>query len=72
MEYMALNQQDSHNNQIKTVNNNILKCVDDYKYIGSYIRDSGKDFKIRKALAWSACNNMDKIWRFKLVRKIKS
>ena len=37
--------------EIKTLTNNILKFVDDYKYLGSHIMDSEKDFNIRKALA---------------------
>ena len=43
-----------------------VKYVDNFKYLGSRIMDSEKDFKIRKALAWTACNKMDKIWRSNL------
>ena len=39
-----------------------LKSVDDFKYLGSYIMDSAKDLKIQKALAWTACNKLNKIW----------
>ena len=60
-----------NNIQIKTLSNNILKCVEDYKYLGSHILNSEKDFNIRKGMAWSACNKMDKLWKSSLSRKIK-
>ena len=33
--------------------------------------DSNKDFKTRKAMAWVACNKLDKIWRSNLHNGIK-
>ena len=57
--------------EMKTLANNTLKYVDDYKYLGSHIRNSEKDFNTRKGMAWAACNNMDKIWKSKLDRTIK-
>ena len=60
-----------NNIQIKTLSNNILKCVDDYKYLGSHILNSEKDFNIRKGMTWSACNKMDKLWKSSLNRQIK-
>jgi hypothetical protein len=57
--------------QIKTLNGGILKEVDDYKYLGSYISSSEKDFLTRKAMAWSACNDMHKIWKSELNKEIK-
>jgi hypothetical protein len=48
--------------EIKTLNNKVLKQVEDYKYLGSYISSSGKDFNVRKGMAWSASNDMHKIW----------
>ena len=47
---------------IKTLNNTTLKKVEDYKYLGSYISSSQKDFATRKGMAWSACNDLRKIW----------
>ena len=52
-------------------NSNVLKRVDDYKYLGSYILNSGKDFDIRKGMAWSACFKMEKIWKSNLERDFK-
>ena len=37
--------------QIRTNPNNVLKCVYDYKYLGSHILNSEKDFNIRKGMA---------------------
>ena len=41
--------------------------MDDYKYLGSCISSSEKDFKTRKALAWVACNKLHKIWSSNLI-----
>ena len=57
--------------QIRTNSNNVLKRVDDYKYLRSHILNSGKDFNIRKGMAWSACNKMEKIWKSNLERDFK-
>ena len=61
-----------NNIEIRTLSNNILKRVEDYKYLGSHIINSEKDFNIRKGMAWTACNKMDKIWKSQLDRKIKT
>ena len=54
---------------MKTINGYILKCVEDYCYLGSHISSSEKDFKIRKGMAWSACNSLHHIWTSNLIRK---
>ena len=56
---------------VKTLNNSSLRRVDDYKYLGSFISSSEKDFQIRKGLAWAACNKLHAIWSSKLTDKIK-
>ena len=56
---------------IKTVKGYILKRVDDYKYLGSFTSSSEKDFNARKGMAWSACNNLHKIWTSKLSTRLK-
>ena len=48
-----------------------IKHVTDFKYLGSYIMNSEKDFKTRKALAWVACNKLDKIWKSNLSKMLK-
>ena len=56
---------------VKTLNGASLKMVEDYVYLGSYISSSEKDFSVRKGMAWSACNDMYKIWTSQLPRRIK-
>ena len=71
-EYINKCQTANNNFEIKTLNGKSLKQVDDYKYLGSFISSSEKDFKTRKGMAWSACNDMHKIWTSNLNTKIKS
>ena len=66
---MPINFRNHH--EIRTLSNNILKCVEDYKYLGSHIQNSEKDFNIRKGIAWTACNKMNKIWKSNLCREVK-
>ena len=47
------------------------KHVPEFKYLGSYIMNSGKDLKIRKALAWKACNKLEKNWRSNMRNNLK-
>ena len=57
---------------VKTLNSgSTLKMVEDYFYLGSFISSSGKNFNARKGMAWSACNNMHKIWTSQLTKHIK-
>ena len=46
-----------------------IKQVDDFKYLGSWLRDSTKDFRVWDALAWKACTRLVKIWKSKLVTR---
>ena len=55
-----------NNQEIKTLSENILKSVEDYKYLGTHIKNSEKDLNIRKGIAWTACNKLDKIWKSNL------
>ena len=48
-----------------------IKVVFDFKYLGCYVDNSAQDIKVRKALAWSACHKMQKIWKSSLPKKIK-
>ena len=38
----------------------------DFKYLGAWVDTTYQDIRIRKALAWSALNKMDKIWKSNL------
>ena len=59
--YMSSNN-DQHFN-IKTIDETILKRVDDFKYLGSWVDSSEKDVKIRKPRAWRTCHQMRNIWK---------
>ena len=49
-----------------------LNHVDDFKYLGSYyVADSKKDFQCRKAISWTACQKLQKIWSSNVASHIK-
>ena len=52
----------NNHHPVRTLNGTTLKQVEDYKYLRSYISSSEKDFITRKGMAWSACNDIYKIW----------
>ena len=56
---------------IKTRSGNIIKEVDNFKYLGAWSQSSEKDFHVRKALAWSACHDLRKIWTSNISNKMK-
>jgi hypothetical protein len=60
-EYMTVNI-DTPDESISSLNGDNIKHVEDFKYLGSYIADSKRDFNIRKGMAWSACIKLQKIW----------
>ena len=57
--------------EVKTKTGKVLEIVDNFKYLGAWIESTSKDFAVRKALAWSACHKMKKIWKSSLSRKMK-
>ena len=63
--------QSNNHHPVRTLNGTALKQVDDYKYLGSYISSSEKDFITRKGMAWSACNDMHKLWSSHLSNNLK-
>ena len=66
---MAYNQEEHVN--ITTRSGKTLKVVKNFKYLGSSMESSEKDFEVRKALAWSSCHKLKTIWNSTLSRKIK-
>ena len=46
---------------LKSLSGVNLKRVEDFKYLGTWIMDSEKDLKSPKALAWVACNKLEKL-----------
>ena len=56
---------------LRSLNGITIKRVVDFKYLGAHIVDSQKDFNIRKAMAWDACNKLDKIWQSNITNALK-
>ena len=56
---------------ITTRSGDKLEIVENFKYLGSWMGSTEKDFEIRKALAWSSCHKLKKIWNSRLSRRIK-
>jgi hypothetical protein len=57
--------------KIKTLDETVLTTVEDFKYLGSHLRDTKDDIKVRKALAWQALHSMKRIWKSSLNQEIK-
>ena len=68
-EVQAFNQDGPVN--IKAKNGETLKVVENFKYLGAWTESSSTDIAVRKALAWSACHRLRKVWSSKLRRQIK-
>ena len=66
---MSFNQ--AQDSVLKTVNNENIKKVDNFKYLGAWIDDTANDVKVRKALASKACNKLNKIWKSSLCKSLK-
>ena len=49
----------------------VFKVVDNFKYLGGWMHSTQKDFEIRKALAWSSCHKLQKVWKSDLNRMLK-
>ena len=58
-------------NPLKSTSGSLLKEVDDFKYLGSWMESTEADMKRRKALAWGAMNNMTSIWKSHMSRQVK-
>ena len=60
-----------HNSSTSNSIQHPLKDSDTFKYLGSLVPDSYKDFKQRKAQAWSAMAKLDRVWKSNISRKCK-
>ncbi len=49
------------------LNGESIEIVDDFKYLGSMISSSEKDFKNRIGQAWGAFWKLEKIWKSKTI-----
>ena len=68
-ELMTFNYEDEIT--IITMKGDKVVNVLDFKYLGGWMASSEKDFEIRKAMAWSACNKLKLIWSSNLSRNLK-
>ena len=67
-EYVMLNQA---NTELKSQRGELLKQVEDFKYLGSWIADSKRDMEVRIRLAWKVLSKLDRIWKSKLKTELK-
>ena len=68
----CMNRCNTNNSQpVRTLKGTPLKQAEDYKYLEAYISSSEKDFATRNGMAWSACNDMHKIWSSQLSKNLK-
>ncbi len=67
---MAYNQE--KDTKITARDGSKLEQVHDFQYLGARVDNTETDIKIRKALAWKACNKLTKIWKSTLSRSIKT
>ena len=67
-EYVMLNQA---NTELKSQGGELLKQVEDFKYLGSWIADSKRDMEVRIRLAWKVLSKLDRIWKSKLKTELK-
>lgn len=49
----------------------LISEVDNFKYLGGWLKSAENDINIRIALAWSSCHKLNKIWKSSLNRSIK-
>ena len=57
--------------ELETISHEKLESVENFKYLGSWMESSEKDFEVRKALAWSNCHKLRKIWSSNISSAIK-
>ena len=57
--------------QMKSICGSVINQVEDFKYIGNYIRSTKIYVNIRIAKAWAALNSINTIWKSKLSTNLK-
>ena len=66
---MAFNQEQT--NTVKSIANADIKEVENFKYLGGWLRSSENDINIRIARAWTVCHRLNKIWKSTMEKKLK-
>ena len=57
--------------EIKSLSGETLKHVKNFKYLGAHVPSSAYDHNIRKGLAWTAVNKLERIWKSNLSKSLK-
>lgn len=68
-ELMSFNQDQTIT--IKSITGHIIKVVENFKYLGGRMKSTEDDIKVRKALAWTACHKLRKVWSSSLKKSLK-
>jgi len=63
--------QDDMDTCLKSITGELIAIVENFKYLGGQMEDCPKDINVRKALAWVACNKLNRVWKSKLKRIMK-
>ena len=66
---MSFNQE--QDTGLKSVNNENIMKVDNFKYLEAWIDTTENDLKVKKALAWKSCNKLNKMWHSPLFKFLK-
>jgi len=66
-EVMAFNTQGT----LTSMSGSVIKQVDDFKYLGSYLSSTAKDINVRIGCAWAAIKKLDSLWQSRLPRAYK-
>ena len=70
-EYMVVGRDAHIATSIRSQDGNNIARVEDFKYLGCWIRGSEKDVKVRMAIAWESAKRLSLVWRYQLDDKTK-
>lgn len=62
---MRLNEDPSQSTIPLTLNGEVIETVENFKYLGSQMQSTEKDFEVRKGQAWGAYRQLSNIWKSK-------
>ena len=56
---------------VYAISGDSIDHVENFLYLGSWLKDTESDIKVRKAKAWAACHKLKSIWSSNLRKSIK-
>ena len=56
---------------LTALNGNVIKEVEDYKYLGAWISSTKKDFSTMRARAWDIAHKLKPLWTSRMPRSTK-